>query len=365
MPDAALRELLWASEALWAALVDRDGTIVEANGALRRRPDALPGAALDDLVAAPQRPRVRRALADAGARWETVLVGFHSGGAAVAEDRLLHVRREGERVLAVAEPAVDAQERLVAEVLALNEDLIGTHRVLARERRDEAAVASALQQSLLPDRLAEAPGLRLAARYAARTRGTQVGGDFYDAFDVAGGRVALAIGDVRGKGLRAAAMMGRLRSALRAYALVDPFPASVFERLDRFMAAEDDTATAALLVLDPATGQAALSVAGHPPPLLVHGGRATPLGDAVAPPLGSGLGTHRGVPLDLPAGARVILYTDGLVERDAGIIAGLARLAELAAAPGLELEQLVDAVLAGSDEASFRDDVAILAAERC
>ncbi|MFD1149071.1 PP2C family protein-serine/threonine phosphatase [Saccharothrix hoggarensis] len=201
--------------------------------------------------------------------------------------------------------------RLVADRLAM-----AAHMHRSRSAR---AAAAMLQDSLLPGTLPATEGWELAARYVPGTD-SGVGGDWYDVFSLPGGRIGLVIGDVVGSGLPAAVVMGRLRSALRAYALEFADPAVVLGKLDRKASHfEDHTmATVAYAVVDTAAGHLDLALAGHLPPLVAEPGRPTRFADApVGPPVGYNLAvTGRcSVRLDVRPGAVVVLYTDGLVER--------------------------------------------------
>ncbi len=137
------------------------------------------------------------------------------------------------------------------------------------EAAQEAALS--LQRSLLPAALPTVPGLEAAARYLPGQDGTEVGGDWYDLFDLADGRVAMVVGDVVGRGLKAAARMGTVRTAARAYALEAASPRDALERLDRFVAAEDplEFTTVLIVFIDAATGRTTVSSGGHLPPLIV------------------------------------------------------------------------------------------------
>src|SRR5690606_37694458 len=152
----------------------------------------------------------------------------------------------------------------------------------------QQSIAEVLQRSLLPESLADVPGLTMAARYLPGGAGQRVGGDWYDTVPLPGGRVALVIGDVAGRGVDAASMMGQLRSAVRAYVLEGGVPADALERLNRFLLslAWDSMATACVLLLEPATGRIRFANAGHPPPLvLTPGGEVQALDEALAVPL--------------------------------------------------------------------------------
>jgi serine phosphatase RsbU (regulator of sigma subunit)/CheY-like chemotaxis protein len=230
----------------------------------------------------------------------------------------------------------------------------------------EHDIAETLQRSLLPDALPEVPGLELCARYQPGGPGTQVGGDWYDVFILDDARVALAVGDVAGRGPRAAAVMGQLRTAMRAYALQGLAPGDVLARLDRLLhiLAPAAMATAAYLVLDAASGRLELALAGHPPPLLATtAGSAflecdpnAPLGTVIDRPFAS----HA---VQLEPGSLLLCYTDGLIEEPrSSLDDGLRRLAESVDPELGELDELCDAVLKAMVPAEGADDVALLAA---
>jgi PAS domain S-box-containing protein len=263
-------------------------------------------------------------------------------------------RYEGGRFVGYVGTAIDIHERKEAEAR------------LRQFAEREHTIAETLQRSLLPERLPEIDGLEIAARYRPAGRGAAVGGDWYDALERADGRVALVVGDVVGHGLRAAAIMGQLRNAFRAYGLAEASPAEVMARVNRLvMSGEEEVmATALYLVLDRETGDVSFASAGHPPPLVLspegarflEGGRAVPVGAAEP-------GIFRETTAVLPPGASLLLYTDGLVERrDTPLEERLGELAEAAGRGegGLEAlcEALLERVLGQHDPA---DDVALLA----
>jgi len=230
----------------------------------------------------------------------------------------------------------------------------------------EHTIAETLQRSLLPERLPRIDGLEIAARYLPAGRGAAVGGDWYDALERADGRIALVVGDVVGHGLRAAATMGQLRNAFRAYGLTEASPSQVMARVNRLVMSgeEEAMATVLYLVLDRETGEVTFASAGHPPPLVLtadgahflEGGRSVPVGAAEP-------GVFREATADLPPGASLLLYTDGLVERrDTPLEDRLDDLAEAAGQAEGGLEALCDSVLErvlGQRVPS--DDVALLA----
>jgi PAS domain S-box-containing protein len=251
--------------------------------------------------------------------------------------------------------------RLTADRVALG---IDHARVYEREHR----IAETLQRSLLPERLPRLPGLGVAARYLPAAAEAEVGGDWYDVIPIPGGEVGLVMGDIAGKGLAAASMVGQLRSALRAYALEGHDPQRVLEQLNRLVwneMGDSQMATLLYLVLDPADGSVRWVNAGHLPPLLVvgdrlahfmEGGRSVPLGVMPFP-------SYEEVSTQLDPGGTVVLYTDGLVERPGDHIDnGLARLAGAVRDAPADPEELCDHLLHTLvPEGAAQDDVALLA----
>jgi serine/threonine-protein kinase RsbW len=230
----------------------------------------------------------------------------------------------------------------------------------------ERTIAETLQQSVLPQALPEVEGVTFAARYLPGEAGVDVGGDWYDAFVLADGRVALVVGDVVGKGVQAAATMGQLRNSLRAFASEHDDPGEVVRRLSGMVDAlsEAPFATLAYLVVDLQTRRCRYVVAGHPPPLVVHatgtaeyldGGRSLPLGVDGDAPVDVAETT-------LEAGATIVLYTDGLVERrDASLDVGLELVRKTAGSVKASPDTLIDHVLRGVfDDVEREDDVAML-----
>ena len=231
----------------------------------------------------------------------------------------------------------------------------------------EHRIASELQSSLLPDSDVQAESLRLAAYYQAGVEGTQVGGDWYDVIELGARRTALVLGDVMGRGVQAAAVMGQLRSAVRAYARLDLPPADVLEHLDGVVRelGDENIVTCIYAVFDPYDCTLTWANAGHLPPLVRTGaGEVLRLGGAESAPLGTVLGPVIEQRITLDDGDVLALYTDGLVERrdldiDAGVDALARRLLELTGpidhdAPG----RVADAMLPDGPD----DDVALLLA---
>jgi serine phosphatase RsbU (regulator of sigma subunit)/anti-sigma regulatory factor (Ser/Thr protein kinase) len=240
--------------------------------------------------------------------------------------------------------------------------------ISSRLTERERGLADALQSSLLP-RLPELPAVALAGRYFPAAS-AQLGGDWYDAFPLPDGRLGMAIGDVVGRGFHAAAIMGQLRSGLRAYALDGISPSTVLARLSRLLRQlePDRTATLLYLVLDPHGGSFIVSSAGHPPPLIAHED-----GDPVfmelpgSAPLGATrVASYEDVERALEPGAALVLYTDGLVERAGeSLDTGLERLraAVAGSASGGEIERLGDSLVAALlPDGPTGDDAALLLA---
>ena len=230
----------------------------------------------------------------------------------------------------------------------------------------EHAIADQLQRSLLPHLAVDLDHLEVATYYRAGVEGTQVGGDWYDVIELGAGRTALVVGDVMGRGVQAAAVMGQLRAALRAYARLDLPPADVLEFLDGIVRdlGENQIVTCLYAVFDPADRMLRLANAGHLPPILVGPDRESQiLWGAGDPPLGAGPLTLTPQEVQLEAGSSAVLYTDGLVERrgedlELGVHA-LARLtSRLDGPPAGRPERLVQALLPEGPD----DDVAVLIA---
>ena len=232
-----------------------------------------------------------------------------------------------------------------------------------RRYQRESRIAEILQESLIPSELPEIPGLRFACRYRPAA---EVGGDWYDVIPLSDVRVGVAIGDVVGRGVRAASAMGQLRSALRIYALEGLSPGILLERLNQLLhrLGEGDFATLLYLALDPQSGVVGFASAGHLPPLLVPGtGAARYLQGGTSVPLGAdpdALYADGGV--ELESGSTLLLYTDGLIEsRRRDLEAGMdLLLAEVTRGPR-ELEPLMDHLLKRVPDDEPDDDVALLA----
>jgi len=475
-----IEDYTWESTSVLAAVLAPDGTVLDANPAFQRLAGSPARGSIDALIQAPQRDAFIRRLAGAGSRWSSATFALATGGAEIAADRRVWMRRAGDTILLVAEPAVGEQERLVEKVLELNDELVVAHRELVHQREglrhaaerirnleaisaaglldlrlddlleevvrliaeavgseravllllDEAGealvaraavglrgvdlheirvplgvgvaggiavakeprvipdlskvdvysaylressrsmagvplllegdvigvlhvssgdldrfgdedlrllvpaaeraalaigrarviererrIAETLQRSLLPEALPAIEGLELAARFLPGA-GVEVGGDWYDALPLPSGDLAVVIGDVAGKGLPAATLMGELRAGLRAYAIEGGGPMATLTRLNRLAMRSFHMATVVLVHVAPGLDRLTYASAGHLPPLMLsadgsarflEGGSSTPL-LAFREDLEDGRA-------GFAPGDRIVLYTDGLVER--------------------------------------------------
>jgi PAS domain S-box-containing protein len=246
------------------------------------------------------------------------------------------------------------------------EDALARARAAAEAAAREHSIADELQRSLLPELAFDLEHLEVATYYRAGVEGTQVGGDWYDVIELGGGRTALVVGDVMGRGVRAAAVMGQLRAAVRAYARLDLAPADLLEYLDGIVRdlGEDQIVTCIYAVFDPSDLTLRYANAGHLPPLVADPvGGVRLLTGAEEPPLGAGPVTMQERAAVLPPGASVVLYTDGLVERRGeDLEEGLESLRRLAASLDGPLESAPTALVHGRLPHGPDDDVAILVA---
>jgi anti-sigma regulatory factor (Ser/Thr protein kinase) len=232
-------------------------------------------------------------------------------------------------------------------------------RLFDRQR----SVATTLQRALLPQALPQLHGIALSSQYRPGGREVDVGGDWYDAFALPGGRVGLVIGDVAGRGAAAAAVMGHVRTTVSALAREGADPGVVLERADHHLQTtygSGEMVTCCYLVLDAGDGTLRYANAGHLPPVLVWPTDVTLLGGALGPPLGLISDASRStIQVDVPDGATLVLYTDGLVERRSqSIDNGLARLR--AAVHALRRQRFDATTILNLFPDATDDDVAVL-----
>lgn len=246
----------------------------------------------------------------------------------------------------------------------VTDQIESAERLRASEARQREAAVT-LQRSLLPQELEQPDDLCVAATYQPGGTDAAVGGDWYDVITLGAGRTALVIGDVMGRGVRAAAVMGQLRTAVRAYARLDLPPHEVLQLLDG-LAAEIDAsqiATCVYAVHDPNEGRLVYASAGHLP-ILVRDpdGTVHRAAEPTGPPLGTGGWLHTSGSVPLGPGSSAVLYTDGLVERrdkdiDHGVEALERAFAGAAGAPDIVCDRLLRSL---GITATHDDDVAIL-----
>ncbi|MEV4944868.1 SpoIIE family protein phosphatase [Streptomyces sp. NPDC053755] len=260
------------------------------------------------------------------------------------------------------------EERTVLTALA---GLIAQALERARRYDSESALARGLQDALLPHRLPVLDQVDTVARYLPGTQGMDVGGDWYDVIETAGGQLALVVGDVQGHGVAAAATMGQLRSAVRAFAIGGHPPQEVMQGTNRLLIALDpgQFASCCYIVLDPRTGATQAVRAGHPQPLLRH-----PEGETQVMDLAGGLvlgidadATYPVTEVRLEPGAVLALFTDGLVEQPGhDIDEGVERLRRTFSATGsAPLAETADRLIRDARRATDRpDDIALLLAAR-
>jgi serine phosphatase RsbU (regulator of sigma subunit) len=287
--------------------------------------------------------------------------GEASGAAVLVVPMLLGDRPVGAVTVRHPEglPLGDEERALISAATAQGALGLARARLFARER----TIAYELQRHLLASEPVQDPRCHVATHYQPGVAGLQVGGDWHDAFEVAGGLVGVGVGDVVGRGLEAASAMGQLRSAIRALTASGMAPAAVFEQMDEFVAGVPGAwlTTAVLAVIDPATGHARYACSGHPPPVHVPAeGPPALLWDARSRPLGAPRDAPREqAEVTLAPGDALLLYTDGVMERRREPIdVSFARLTAAVAQRGQRSP--IDAVRAALLDGAPQDDACLL-----
>jgi PAS domain S-box-containing protein len=270
--------------------------------------------------------------------------------------RMCLLRRPGRRPF-------DARDAATAtEVVARG----AVHLDNARLHRLESRAAVTLQRSMMPTRPPKIPGVRIAHHYRPGDRQAQVGGDWFDAIQLPGGRVALIVGDVMGHGLLSAAVMGQFRTAVITMAALDLPPAQLLRHLDNLAhrLGAEHLATCVYAVYDPIHRKLTIANAGHIPPVLArHDGRSELLEIPKGAPIGVGGVPFETVEIPVPDGSWLVLCTDGLVEvRGQGIDAGLAALCSNVIEPDQTPEDVCEQILSRVHSDDRGDDVALLVA---
>jgi serine phosphatase RsbU (regulator of sigma subunit) len=254
----------------------------------------------------------------------------------------------------------------LAEDLARRAGLAVDNAMLFRHEHDAAVT---LQRSLLPESLPSLPGVQFAARYMPAAPGLEVGGDWYDVTVLGDARAAMTIGDIAGRGIKAAAVMGHVSGVVRAFVLDGKRPDEVVQRANRVMreAAQPQMATAVQLELDLESGQVEYVRAGHPPALVrLPDGTVEKLAGRGTQPLGVfddlDCRTHRA---DLPPGSLLLLYTDGLIERsDRDFDEELENLANALSQGPVDAEGCLTSLAERFSPETIPDDVAMLVVSR-
>jgi PAS domain S-box-containing protein len=376
-----VKELSLAQLCDWCQidLIDDDGRFVPAAVASR---DAAQDALLQTLVGHPVENSMQAALERIVGAGEPVIInGPRLFAEALPNVRDRPVYRQVASKTAIIVPLRSGDSRIGTLSLVFSDDReislddVGFARDFARRAalaleharlyERERSTADALQRAMLPAQLPSLEHIEFSASYSAASESQRVGGDFYDAFELPDGRVALTIGDVTGHGLQAAVIMGEIRQALRAAAFERAEPSAILDRASRLLVASGRTlfVTAIFGVLDTQTGRFAYATAGHPPPLLFDGTQVHRLASSGLP---IGLRDDDGVDfsLALHAPCTLTLFTDGLIEFARDIEDGERRIeAAIRELHGSDTEHLAAAIMKrvlGADEAT--DDIAILTA---
>ncbi len=275
--------------------------------------------------------------------WVIGIVGvLLTAGAAALTVRLIQRRRRTEQLADRLEQVADENRRLYAE---------------------QRGIAQTLQQALLPTELPQLHGLQASARYEAGVEGVDIGGDWYDAIEVDDKRLLLVVGDVSGRGLRAATTMAELRYGIHAYAAQGDQPATILTKLNALVSVKSSgqLATVLCVMVDPDARELTLTSAGHLPPLLISNGRGEFMKTDVGLPIGVDRNAaYTSVTVSVAPGATLLAFTDGLVERRGeSIDVGLGRLREHATSNHATLDELLTRVVSNLRHDGPEDDTAI------
>jgi serine phosphatase RsbU (regulator of sigma subunit) len=275
--------------------------------------------------------------------WLIAIAGLLlTAGATMLTARLIARRRHAEQLALRLEDAAEENQRLYDE---------------------QRGIAQTLQRALLPDALPQPPGLQVGARYEPGVRGVEVGGDWYDLIVLDQDRLLLVVGDVSGRGLRAAATMASLRYAIRAYAAQGDPPATILSKLSALLSVKTNGQLATVLcaLVDRRAHAVSITSAGHLPPLLIRPGRVELVSAPVGIPVGvESAPSYTSTDIPSPPGATLIAFTDGLVERRGeSIEVGLARLRERALENNASLEDLLARLVDQLRDDGTEDDTAI------
>jgi serine phosphatase RsbU (regulator of sigma subunit) len=289
----------------------------------------------------------RRALAGALPQrlpWLIAIVGaLLTAGAGALTLRLIQRRRDAEQLVARLDVAAEQ------------------NRLLYAQQRN---IAQTLQHALLPDMLPELRGAEASARFEAGEHGVKIGGDWYDVIRLDDRRLLIVVGDVSGRGLRAASTMASLRYAIHAYAAQNDPPETILSKLSKLVSVDDGghIATVLCALVDIDTREVTITSAGHLPPLLIGDGHSRYVHSDVGLPVGvDRRPRYRSITVTAPRAATLLLYTDGLVERRGeSVDEGLARLQSAATAANVDLDELLSRLVSQVRAEPTDDDTAIV-----
>lgn len=276
--------------------------------------------------------------------WMIALIGgLLSIAAAALTMRLTQRRRDAEQLASELEFSARENRRLYAE---------------------QRGIAQTLQHALLPEKLPQIPGLQASALYEAGERGVDVGGDWYDVIELRSGCLLLVVGDVSGRGLKAATTMASLRYAIRAYAAQGDSPEEILSKLSYLVSVADSGQLATVLcaLVDVDARRITVTSAGHLPPLLISHGEGHYVEAEVGVPIGVEAGaSYASTTISAPEAATFVAYTDGLVElRGESLDQGLARLRKVASHVDGALPELLSTLVRELPHGSSEDDIAIV-----
>ena len=276
--------------------------------------------------------------------WIIVIVGaILTLGATAVTVRLAQRRRSAEHLAGRLDRALGENQRLYAE---------------------QRTIAQTLQHALLPEEMPVIAGTEASARFEPGEHGVEIGGDWYDVIGLDEQRLLMVVGDVSGRGLRAATTMASLRYAIHAYAAQNDPPAAILTKLSRILSVTDagQIATVLCALVDLGARQVTIASAGHLPPLLIAEGHGEYLGSEIGLPIGAQTGAaYKSTTVPAPPSATLLAFTDGLVERRGeDLDRGLARLREAATGNHLTLPELLGKLVAELRHGPTDDDTAIV-----
>ncbi len=327
--------------------IQSDSAFSELNYAIYLGPSVTPGTLLvTSLAHPPIQGRQAKATIPFGDTALTLVVAARHPLAGSLPERLPLIILLAGVILTLMAAALTGRlidRRRAAERLALHlESAVGENQRLYAEQR---TIAQTLQHALLPEELPQIPGTEASGQYVPGEHGVDIGGDWYDVIPLGRQRLLVAVGDVSGRGLRAAATMASLRYAIHAYAAQNDPPATILTKLSKLLHVDVDQQLATVLCAVIDLGELTLTItsAGHLPPLMLTDSGGEFIDGVVGPPIGVEDGfSYRSTTVSVPPSATFLAFTDGLVERrDEGLDISLARLRAAAAENHAGLTELL------------------------